>query len=428
MKIAINGAGVAGPALAYWLLRYGHEPVLIEKAPALRKGGYIIDFWGAGYDIAGKMGILPRLLGLGYQVEEVRFVDAHGQKSGGFSTEVFWRMTGDRFTSLQRSDLAATIYSTVEGKVETIFDDGIAAIEDRADHVHVGFDRASPRDFDLVIGADGLHSRVRSLAFGPEKEAERFLGYCVAAFEVTGYRPREELTYVSHALPGRQVTRFSKRDDRTLFMFCYREKEPVPIPDDDAGRREILRREFADMKWEVPAILAAMENAENIYLDRVSQIEIPRWTKGRVALIGDAAACVSLLAGEGCGLAMTEAYVLAGEIARAGDHPAAAFSRYEERMRPFLIAKQASARKFASSFVPETGFGIAFRNWMMRLMVIPQVANFLVGELNDNIDLPEYEAAYPERPHALPMRMPAAKTSAPPSTTWKVARRKGVSI
>jgi 2-polyprenyl-6-methoxyphenol hydroxylase-like FAD-dependent oxidoreductase len=393
MKIAINGAGVSGPALAYWLLEHGHEPVLIERAPAPRSGGYVIDFWGSGYDIAEKMGILPRLRQLGYQVGEVRFVDASGRKSSGFPTDVFSRTTGGRFTSLQRSDLAATIYSTVEDKVETLFSDGIASIEEQAGHVHVGFDHAPPRDFDLVVGADGLHSRVRSLAFGDEVKFERFLGYNVAAFEVTGYRPRDELVYVSHALPGRQVSRFSKRDDRTLFMFCWHEREPKPLPANDASRRAALRREFAGMGWEVPAILAAMEGADDIYFDRVSQIEMPHWTKGRVALVGDAAACVSLLAGEGSGLAMAEAYVLAGEIARAGEDHAAAFARYEERMKPFLAAKQESARKFASSFVPETGLGIVFRNWMMRLMAIPPVADFFVGELSDAVDLPDYEAA-----------------------------------
>ena len=393
MTIAINGAGIAGPALAYWLLHHGHEPVLIEKAPALRSGGYVVDFWGSGYDIAEKMGILPRLLEAGYEVGEVRFVDTHGKKSGGFPTDVFSRMTRGRFTSLQRSDLAAAIYSAIDGKVETLFGDSIASVDEAADHTHVGFDHAQSRDFDLVIGADGLHSRVRSLVFGEEAEFERFLGYNVAAFELTGYRPRDELAYVSHALAGRQVSRFSKRGDRTLFMFCWREREPTPVPADDAGRRAVLRREFAGMGWEIPAILTAMENAGEIYFDRVSQIAMPRWTKGRVALVGDATACVSLLAGEGCGLAMAEAYVLAGEIARAGHGHAAAFAGYEARMKPFLAAKQASARKFASSFVPGTDFGVTFRNWMMRLMVIPKVADFFVGDLNDDIDMPDYEAA-----------------------------------
>jgi 2-polyprenyl-6-methoxyphenol hydroxylase-like FAD-dependent oxidoreductase len=393
MKIAVNGAGIAGTALAYWLLELGHEPVLIERAPALRSGGYVIDFWGSGYDIADRMGILPRLREVGYEVEEARFVDARGRKAGGFSTEVFSRLTKGRFTSLQRSDLAATIYSTIEGKVETLFGDGIASIEERSGHVRVGFDHQSPRDFDLVIGADGLHSRVRSLAFGEETQFERFLGYNVAAVEVNGYRPRDELAYVSHALAGRQISRFSKRHDRTLFMFCWRERESTPVPPDDAGRRAALKREFVDMKWEVPAILDALDGVEDIYFDRVSQIEMPRWSKGRAALVGDAAACVSLLAGEGCGLAMTEAYVLAGEIAGAGGDHAAAFSHYEGRMRPFLAAKQESARKFASSFVPKSSFGVFFRDWMTRLMDIPQVANFFVGDLADNIDLPDYETA-----------------------------------
>ena len=231
MKIAVSGAGVAGPTLAYWLLRTGHEPTLIEKAPHFRTGGYIIDFWGVGYTIAERMGIVPELRKAGYSVRELRFVDDRGRKAGGFSTETMRGMMKDRFTSLPRGDLAATIYRTIEGRVETLFGDSISAVEEHDAGVRVSFKRGAVRDFDLVIGADGLHSAVRDLVFGPESQFEKQLGYRVAAFEVEGYRPRDELVYVCHAKPGWQASRFSLRDDRTLFLFVFvGERMPGPDP------------------------------------------------------------------------------------------------------------------------------------------------------------------------------------------------------
>ena len=184
MRIIINGVGIAGPTLAYWLRKAGHEALLIEQAPQLRRGGYVVDFWGVGYDIAEKMGLIPRIRELGYQGKEVRFMDRRGRKCGGFPTGPLARMIHGRLTTLRRSDLAATIYQALEGKVETIFGDSVASIADERDCVRVGFDHAAPRAVDLVIGADGLHSRVRRLALGPEAGVEVSLGYHIAAFEV----------------------------------------------------------------------------------------------------------------------------------------------------------------------------------------------------------------------------------------------------
>ncbi len=392
MRIAINGVGIAGPTLAYWLRESGHEVLLIEEVPQLRSGGYVIDFWGVGYDIAEKMGLLPRIGELGYRVKEVRFVDWHGRKRSGFSVDVFGRMTNGRYTSLRRSDLAATIYRALDGKVETIFGDSIARIEDEDNGVRVSFDHAAPREVDLVIGADGLHSRVRQLAFGPEAEFEVSLGYHVAAFEVEGYRPRDELVYVSHGVPGRQISRFSMRDDKTLFLFVFRDEYlTTESPSSEQERKSVLANVFADVGWECPRILAAMETVSGVYFDRVSQIRMGRWTKGRTALIGDAAACVSLLAGEGTGLAMAEAYVLAGELRDCGGDHIAAFARYQERMMPFLRRKQESAAKFASSFAPKSNLGITFRNLVTRLLRIPFIADFIIGrDLRDDIELPDY--------------------------------------
>jgi 2-polyprenyl-6-methoxyphenol hydroxylase-like FAD-dependent oxidoreductase len=392
MRIVINGVGIAGPTLAYWLRKAGHEVLLVESAPQLRIGGYVIDFGLVGYDVAEKMGLIPRIRELGYQVKEMCFVDRHGRKRGGMTTDVVRRLLNGRYTSLRRSDLAATIYGALDGAAETIFGDSVARIEEEARCVRVSFDRAPPREVDLVIGADGLHSRVRQLAFGPDVGVEVSLGYHAAAFEVEGYRPRDELIYVGYGVPGRQIFRFSMRNDKTLFLFAFRDEYlTTESLSSEQERKAALAQVFADVGWECPEILAALASARDIYFDRVSQIRMERWTKGRTALVGDAAACVSLLAGEGAGLAMAEAYVLAGELRSCGGDHGAAFARYQERLMPFLKRKQASAAKFASSFAPRTAFGITFRNLATRLMRLPFLLEFFLGrELRDKIVLPDY--------------------------------------
>jgi len=386
VKIVINGIGVAGPALAYWLTKAGHAVLLVEEAPRLRANGYIIDFWGIGYDIAEQMGLVGEIRRLGYQVREVRFVDRDGRKRGGFDVTVFGRVTRDRFTSVPRSDVSATIYRALEGKVEVIFGDSVAGIDEHAKGVRVSFDHAPPCDADLVIGADGLHSRVRRLAFGADSQFIASLGYHVAAFEVQGYRPRDELVYVSHGLPGRQVSRFAMRDDKTLFLFVFRDEHLRGGPP-----KSILHEAFADSGWEWPQIEKELAGTSDLYFDTVSQVRMDRWTRGRTALVGDAAACVSLMAGEGTGLAIAEAYVLAGELHACGGDFHTAFARYEQRLMPFLRRKQASAATFASSFAPKTSLGLAFRNAVTKLMRVPYVADLFIGrELRDDLELPDY--------------------------------------
>ena len=175
MRIAISGAGVAGTALAYWLHRTGPTPTLIEQAPAFRTGGYMIDFWGVGYQVAKRMGIEDQLCAAGYQIEHLRSVDSDGAVKADFHVGAVRGLIGDDFTSLSRGDLAEAIYRTVEGKVESIFGDSISAVEDHGDGVRVTFEHSAPRDFDLLVGADGLHSNVRRLVFGPEQVVEHYL-------------------------------------------------------------------------------------------------------------------------------------------------------------------------------------------------------------------------------------------------------------
>jgi 2-polyprenyl-6-methoxyphenol hydroxylase-like FAD-dependent oxidoreductase len=186
--VLISGAGIAGPTLAYWLSRYDFIPTLIERAPALRTDGYVIDFWGMGFEVAERMGLVPELRRVGYRVREVRIVNNEGRRIGGFGTEKFRHALDDRFVSILRGDLAAKLNATLDGRVETVFGDEIQSLSEDAEGLTVEFDHSPRRRFDLVIGADGLHSRVRALTLGPEISCESYLGYCVAAFAVDGYR------------------------------------------------------------------------------------------------------------------------------------------------------------------------------------------------------------------------------------------------
>lgn len=392
MKVAISGAGIAGPTLAYWLRRSGHEPCLIERSPQLRTGGYVIDFWGVGYDIAERMGLAAQLDATGYKVGEVRLVDARGRRVGGFPTGGFRRVLDGRFTSLPRGDLAAMLYATVADDVETVFGDSITALHPDSSGVQVELRSGRSRRFDLVIGAGGLHSPVRRLAFGPDTQFERDLGYRVAAFEALGYRPRDELVYVSYGLPGRMLSRFTMRDDRTMFLFiCTTEEMDSTDPAGPDEVKVLLHNVFSDAGWECSQILEALDRAGDVYFDRVSQIWMDRWSNGRVMLIGDAAAAVSLLAGEGTGLAMLEAYLLAGELHRASSDFSAAFDRYHRMLRPFIEHKQRSAQRFASAFAPKTRPGVWARDRMSTLLSQRHVGDWLIRrQLRDDFPLPDY--------------------------------------
>ncbi|MGN6369781.1 MAG: FAD-dependent monooxygenase [Phycisphaerae bacterium] len=388
-RVLIVGAGIAGPALAYWLARWGFDVLVVEIAPAPRTGGYVIDFWGAGFDVAERMGILPELRNHDVGIEELQLVDAHGRTAASFKVSVLRKLVRNRYMTLARSSLAAVLFEHSRTAVAYRFGDTVEEIHQDESGVDVLF-RSGTRDrFDAVIGADGLHSIVRRLTFGDEERFTRFLGYCVAAITVDAYPHRTPHAYVTYGTPGNQVARYLMPDGRTGVLFIFEHSSHTPR--ERAAQVELVRETFQNEGWECAELVQAIDKTEDFYFDVVSQVRLPAWSKGRVALLGDAASCPSLISGQGSALAIAGAYVLAGELRRAAGEWSTGFQQYEKKLRSFIEGKQNSAGRFAASFVPDSRWGIWMRNQVTRLMRFKVVARWVFRRyMEDRVSFEEY--------------------------------------
>ncbi len=299
-------------------------------------------------------------------------------------------LAGGRFVTIPRSVLSRLLFDKAAERTKVIFGDQITAIDEDAAGANVAFERAPTQRFDLVIGADGLHSNVRKLVFGSEPSFETDLGYAIAAFETESYRPRDEDVYMLHNAPGAMVGRVTLRDDRSLFLFIFTTEDGA-LPEDIAKQKSVLRERYGNAGWECAKILARLDRASDLYFDRVSQIRMERWSRGRVALLGDAAFCVSLAAGQGSALAMTAAYVLAGELAKGDGRHEVAFRAYEALLRSYIGSKQKGAERFSAAFAPRTRWGLKVRNLVVNALSLPGVGRFVIGrDLIDSLALPDY--------------------------------------
>ncbi|WP_454195774.1 FAD-dependent monooxygenase [Nocardia sp. Marseille-Q1738] len=371
-RILISGASIAGPTLAYWLVRHGFRPAVVERSPALRPGGNGVDIRGAAVHIADRMGLLSRLREQATDIRELTFVNAAGRRVAGMSTRAF-NAEGD--IEIMRGDLAQVLYEATADDVEFTFGDSIAAISQRRDAVEVTFDSGAEAEFDLVIGADGLHSRTRNLAITPEADAVHHLGlyFATARADAELGRPRAVDLYNT---PGKAagVYRSGAHDTATAF-FAFREARVLDVDYRDQNAQKSLLRDYFDgAGWRVSTLLDQAAADDGFYFDAVSQVRIPAWSSGRVALVGDAGYCATPLSGAGAALAIEGAHLLATELAAAeGDHRIA-FRRYEERLRPRVSRAQRSVRAGRAMLIPATSGQIWLRNQLTRLMVLQALA------------------------------------------------------
>ncbi|MBX3082296.1 MAG: FAD-dependent monooxygenase [Anaerolineae bacterium] len=379
MNILIVGAGIGGLTLAYWLKQYGHTPTVVEKAPDIRTAGYMIDFAGSGWDVANRMGIIPHLQAKSLPISQLVYVDNQGHTTARLSMERLLQAanTRDRYLALNRRDLVITLYEAIQHDVPVHFATSISDVCQSDSKVAVRFSPSGEeQDFDIVVGADGIHSNVRRLAFGIEAEYARYLGYYVAVFPAPAQPDIIEPGYVLHLTPNCQFGVLAVDPDQWLIYVVFKHDDEGHIPPE--SRLALLTSQLHQHGWLVSKVLDGLPPDTPIFMDTVTQIEMPVWSTNRVALIGDAAHCLTLISGQGAAMAMAGAYFLAEALHDAAEYRTA-FDRYEARLRPHIERAQAKARRFAPNFIPSTDLRVALTTWAVRLMDIAPVAK-LVGK------------------------------------------------
>lgn len=394
-NVLISGASIAGPALAYWLAQWGYTPTVVERAPAPRPGGQTVDLRGAGRTVIERMGLMDRAREVSLDQRGFALVDRRGRVTARVPADAFGGEGIISEIEILRGDLGQVLYDATLPTTEYLFNDTITGIRQDDDGVDVTFENAAPRRFGFVVGADGLHSVVRSLAFGPDSDHLRSID-CYTAWFTTPAGGDLDGWYLMHNAPGGRVVsvRPGRLPGENKAGLSVR-SAPIAYDRRNVGQqKEILARRFAGLGWETPQLLESMHTTSDFFFDSMGQVRLDDWSRGRVALLGDAGYCPTPLTGLGTSLALVGAYVLAGELAAArGDHRVA-FGRYGEIMRPYVTNGQRLPPGGIGGYAPNSALAIRLRSasmrwttrWPMRALVAKQFAKAA------DIALPDYES------------------------------------
>ncbi|WP_328563197.1 FAD-dependent monooxygenase [Streptomyces coelicoflavus] len=365
--VLVSGASIAGPALAYWLNRHGYAVTVVEKARTIRSGGYPIDVRGTALDVVERMGLLPQLREAHIDLRRLTFLHADGGEVASLHPHAVTGGATGRDLEIRRGDLTDALYLAVRDDVEFLFDDSVDTLDQSEHGVDVTFRGGDSRTFDLVFGADGMHSRTRETVFGPEQRFHRYLGHCFAVFTMRNTLGLSHETVMWNT-PGRTAALYAVGDDDEVHAFLNfaRPQPPHDAFGDPQAQRSLIAEVFADAGWKVPDILTALDDADDVFFDAVSQIRMPRWSSGRVALLGDAAHAPSFLTGQGTSLALIGAYHLAGALAD-GDH-VAGFAAYERGVRDLVTGTQDRVGEGGGTLFPTTAEALERRNERLRAL------------------------------------------------------------